>query len=163
MVRLLTPDDIPALVALRQQALLDAPWAFASSPGDDRGSDPAQVAQRMAKPGAAYAGGFHDQRLASIAVLLREDGVKRRHVCWLVSVFTAPGARGHGLARRTCALAIDQARAWGCAVVLLGVSEHAPGARRMYEHLGFVPFGHEPDALRVDGRSIAETHMRLAL
>jgi RimJ/RimL family protein N-acetyltransferase len=60
--------------------------------------------------------------------------------------------------------AIETARTWPrIEAVILTVSENAPAARALYESLGFIPWGFEPDALRVDGRSYAETHMRLPI
>src|SRR5215210_2060056 len=39
--RLLTPDHTDAYIAFRAEMLADSPWAFGSSPGHDRGGDPA--------------------------------------------------------------------------------------------------------------------------
>lgn len=177
ILRLLRPDDAPAYVELRRLALTDAPWAFHSSPDHDRGLDAAGVARTLAEAGSAVAGAWwpgpaHGSApradaapaLASVAMIQREPRPKRAHVAWLMGVFTRPDARGIGLAERVCGLALDTARAWpGLAVVHLGVSEASPGARRLYERLGFVAWGHELDALRVDGRAYAEVHMRLDL
>lgn len=163
-VRLLTPADAAAYAALRAEMLADAPWAFSSSPGHDRGSDAERVAESLRREGFAIAGGFEGGLLRSVAGLHREERPKRRHIAWLVGVFTSPACRGRGLGRATVGLALETARAWaGVSAVLLGVSEGSPGARRLYESLGFVAWGYEPDAIRVEGRSYAETHMRLAL
>jgi hypothetical protein len=93
MVRLLTPEDAPAYVALRRQMLLDAPWAFASTPENDRGSDVAKVAASLGGPGYAIAGAFGGAGLASVAVAFREKNPKRAHLAWIVSVYTHPASR----------------------------------------------------------------------
>jgi GNAT superfamily N-acetyltransferase len=161
-VRLLTTAEAPQYVALRRLMLVDAPWAFGSSPENDRAGDPARVAAAMTRPDYAIAGGFVDDALKSVAVVLRDDAPKRCHVASLVSVFTHPDARGRGLARRVVQLAIATAARWeGVAKVQLAVSSNAPVAKALYETLGFVAWGHEPDCLRVDGASYDETHMEL--
>lgn len=163
-IRLLTPPDADAYVALRSAMLLDTPFAFTASPETDRGSDVARVAESLARPGFAIAGAFDRDKLVSTAVLMREDTPKRAHLAWLVSVYTAPAARRRGLARRIISHLLDHARTWtGLAAVLLSVNERTPGAQALYEALGFVAWGTEPDAVRVDGASSAEIHMRLAL
>jgi len=45
----------------------------------------------------------------------------------------------------------------------LGVSETTPGARALYEAVGFVVWGTEPRAMRVEGRYYDEIFMALAL
>jgi hypothetical protein len=36
LVRILGPDDAAALLAIRREALVSAPWSFGASPEDDR-------------------------------------------------------------------------------------------------------------------------------
>ena len=164
MIRLLTPDDAPAYVVLRRQMLLDSPWAFTATPDNDRGSDLASVSKSLAGPDYAIAGAFGDSRLLSVAVSFREANPKRAHLAWIVSVYTHPAARRRGLSRCVLALLLDQIRTWpDIASVLLQVSERAVEARALYESLGFVAWGIEPDAIRVGDGSYAETHMRLSL
>lgn len=164
MIRLLMPADAPDYVALRREMLHDAPWSFGADPANDRGSDPAGVARSLAGENFAIAGGYAEGRLVSVAVADREKGAKRAHVAWIISVYTAPSARRRGLGRGVVRAAIDAARGWGgVAQVQLAVSSHAPEARALYESLGFVAWGLEPDAIRVGGKSYDETHMALRL
>ena len=44
-IRLLTPADAHAYIAIRREMLVEAPWAFASSPEDDSALDPAAIAE----------------------------------------------------------------------------------------------------------------------
>jgi RimJ/RimL family protein N-acetyltransferase len=163
-VRLLTPADAAAFVSLRRLMLVESPWAFGASPEDDGRSDEARVAASIAGPGVAYGGGFTGGTLASVAALVREAKQKRAHIAFLYSVYTHPDARRSGLCRAVLRLLIDTARIWpGVEVVQLAVSERAPGARALYESLGFRAWGREPDALRIGGESAAEIHMSLRL
>ena len=60
--------------------------------------------------------------------------------------------------------AIDFARQLpGVTDVQLAVSERAAAAAQLYTSLGFVTWGIEPAALRIDGVDAAEHHMVLML
>lgn len=128
--------------------------------------------------------GANSPKLLAVAAVLREAPIKRRHIAKIWGVYVTPSARGRGLAKLVVQGAIDAARAWGegdaqaggkqsvgngggvrVEQVQLSVSETAPVARAVYESLGFVTWGIEPDALRVggDGRGEAERHMVLVL
>lgn len=55
---------------------------------------------------------------------------------YLLNVYTAPEARGRGLARQLTEAAIAESRAQGCTVLTLHAS---PQGRPIYEKLGFAP------------------------
>lgn len=163
-VRLLTPADAAAYAELRTLMLADTPWAFSASPESDRGRDASGVAASLTKPHFAIAGAFERGRLLACAMTNREERPKRAHIAWIMSVYTRPDARRRGLGRRVVALAVDTARSWsGVESVQLGVSEHSPDARRLYESLGFLAWGVEPDAIRVGAAAFSEVHMSLDL
>lgn len=161
--RSLRTDEAHVYVAIRREMLRDTPWAFTASPETDRGSDVAIVEASLRREGFAIGGAFDGERLLSVAVLRREDRPKRAHLAWIESVHTRPEARRQGASRHVIAHLIELARSWGVAALALSVNERSPGARALYESLGFVAWGTEPDAMRVDGVASAETYMRLAL
>jgi ribosomal protein S18 acetylase RimI-like enzyme len=164
-IRPLGATDVEAAVALRREALRDAPLAFAASPESDYGSDPEAVRARLAEaPDWLSLGAFDGDRLVGMAHVSRERAPKARHRANLFGMYVTPGHRRRGVAARLLAAAIDHARAQpGLAWLQLGVSETAPGARALYEAAGFVAWGEQPDALRDGGRRVAETHMALDL
>lgn len=162
------PADVAAYVALRREMLADSPWSFASSPGHDRGSDPEKVRASMAghAPGAEkrIVVVERDGRLVASAGVNREDTPKRRHIAFIWGVYTTPAARRTGCARAVMQTVIAEARAWpGIRHVQLSVSARTPGARALYESLGFVVWGHEREALTIDGAYTDEFHMALRL
>jgi len=163
MIRPLTAVDAPIYAAFRQRMLRDSPPSFGSSPETDRVNDLEAFKRQFDGPGFAIVGAFEPE-IVSAAGLNRESQPKRRHIVTLWGVFTAPEARRRGHSRAVIGHAIDLARSWdGADVLYLSVSESAPGAQALYDSLGFKPFAAEPDAIRVDGRSYVETHMRLEL
>jgi ribosomal protein S18 acetylase RimI-like enzyme len=59
---------------------------------------------------------------------------------------------------------VHHARTWqGVESVALSVSANGTAAKALYESLGFVTWGTEPDSLRIDGSAVALHHMVLTL
>lgn len=169
LIRPLTPADADVYSALRHEMLADAPWAFAGSgPVDDPSCDPAHVRTQLANPEHVIIGAWDGDRLVGSAGVLRNTKVKFRHIAFIWGVYVSPAWRGQGLSRRIMHAAIDKAREWrGVAVVRLGVSARSIRAKALYESLGFVVWGVEPDCVRLpgqsDSRGIDEFHLSLAL
>lgn len=163
--RRLRPGDAEAFSALREEMLLDTPASFLGAPGEDLGTRPEVNRERLGHPFNCVLG-VHDAEgsLVSTATIIRDDRVKVRHKGMIVSVYTSPRARRRGLQRVLLAALIDYARATPDMDVLqLSVSAEAPGAQALYESIGFVAWGREPRALRIDGVDLDEIHMSLVL
>ena len=164
VIRTLRPADADRYVVLRREMLEDSPWAFGSSPGNDRAGDAASVRASMARPFYALIGAWEDEVLCASAGIMREEQPKRSHLATIWGVYATPRVRGAGIGRALVAAALVQARAWpGIERVGLSVSDAATAARRTYEALGFETWGVEPDCLKVGGRAYAEAHMSLRL
>lgn len=69
----------------------------------------------------------------------------------MTSVFVAPWARGHGLARMLVEAMENSARDDGFDVVHLDVRETQDAAIKLYETMGYTHFGTNPAYARVDG------------
>lgn len=164
-VRLLTPADLDALVALRAEALLDSPWAFTGSPGEPR--DAEVVRTSINPPHSAVVGAFDDERGAAGALLasagiVHDQRAKRAHVALIWGVYVTPRARGNGTGRAVVSRAVEVARAMkGVTTIQLACSENSTAAAALYRSLGFIHWGTEPDAIHVGGKSYNELHMSL--
>ena len=77
------------------------------------------------------------------------------HAATLTTSFTAPWARGHGLARALVLAAEHMAREEGFAVLNLDVRETQTAAIQLYEQLGYVRWGAHPRYARVDDAWVA--------
>jgi GNAT superfamily N-acetyltransferase len=160
----LTPADAERYAELRRQMLRDAPWAFGANPDTDRRSDPDHVRQALSSAGHAILGAWEGPHLLAVAGLMREPNPKRAHLATIWGVYATPPARGAKLGRAVVVAAIALARTWrGVDAVQLAVSERALAARSLYDSLGFIAWGIEPDALRVGDEQFSETHMVLRL
>lgn len=158
----LTPEHADAYRAIRAEMLLDSPASFLSGPGDDR-FEPAGAAEEYLASDDRVIFGVFDPELVSVVGVGRNTRPKIRHFTEIWGVYTTQAARGKGFGRACMTAAIDWARTGGAHAIRLGVSETAPAARGLYESLGFVAWGTEPDSMLVDGRMHAEIYMQLRL
>ncbi len=160
-IRLLTPDDAKACVALRREMLADSPWAFAASDNADPGVDIDAVKKRLCDPAHASVGAWDaNGNLLGVASIRREHHAKMAHRAKVWGVYVTPLARGSGAGRAIMLHVLDVARTWqGVTSVGLSCSERAVAARRMYESIGFRVWGREPKALVCDGVAYDEYHL----
>lgn len=163
--RLLNPADAPAYQALRLQALRDAPEAFTSS-FEEEHLRPLLVAEQRLAPASStrFWGVFDDAGLLlGMVGLERERRVKNEHKGTVVAMCVAPAAQGRGVGAALLAALLDHARETGLTQLALTVTEGNITALRLYQRAGFVAFGTEPRAIRVDGRYLGKVHMALNL
>lgn len=167
VVRRLGPDDAPEYVRLRTEMLACEPFSFFGTLGEDRGCDEAHMRGQLTQAEYAVLGaerpGF-PAALIGAAGIYRDQRAKARHRACVWGVYCTPWARGLGAGRMLMVSCIQLARSWpGVAVVCLSASERNIPARRLYESLGFVPWGLEPESMRINGEPDAEVHMQLRL
>lgn len=164
LIRVLGEADANAYVVLRRQSLLDAPLAFAASPGDDVASSVEAVREQIRRaPDAVIVGAFAPELVGAVG-LHRDRHIKAAHKAHVFGMYVAPSHRRQGMAARLLAAALDHARSLpGVTWVHLSVSAATPGAQRLYERAGFAVWGTEPEALQYDGELVAERHMAVRL
>jgi RimJ/RimL family protein N-acetyltransferase len=163
-VRRLRPADAEPWMDLRRRALADAPLAFGASPEDDRGGKREEVDRILADASASAVFGAFDPSLVGTVGVVRLTGKKSRHKAIVWGMFVVASHRRRGHARALVEAAIAHARGWpGVSELQLSVSETTPGARRLYESLGFVAWGREPRALQHEGVFADEIHLQLTL
>jgi len=164
IIRELRDEEAGLFVALRKEALLDAPLSFAASPGDDFASTSEAVRDQLRRaPDWVILGAFEDGLVGTVG-LFRDRHLKSAHKVHIWGMYVSPGHRAKGVAAALLQAAVDHARGLsGVAWVQLSVSSSAPAALRLYERAGFLVWGTEPDALRHAGRSVDEHHLAFRL
>ena len=163
-VRILNQDDAGDLFRLRRSALLDSPLAFLASPEDDAASSETVVRELLKPRRESVVFGAYATGLVGMLGLQRRNQKKAAHKVNLWGMFVLSAYREQGVAGQLLDAAIRYARTLdGVTAVHLSVSESATAARRLYENAGFETWGVEPDAIRFEGRSESERHMRLSL
>ena len=148
-IRRLTPADAEAFRALRLEALTTAPEAFGSSPEEEAARPMDLVRSRLdALPDAIF-GAFAQDDLVGMAGFALSQGIKKRHKALLWGVFVRAPWRDRGTGEQLVSAVIDHARNHVLLLQASVVTTNA-AARRVYDRLGFVPYGLEHQALRVD-------------
>ncbi|MFG0304829.1 MAG: GNAT family N-acetyltransferase [Phycisphaerales bacterium JB040] len=160
--RRLGPEDAGAYLAIRREMLEDSPWAFLSSPDDDLANGVETLAVRLAEAENAILGVERGGVLVSVAGVYRSPRAKSRHRANVWGVYTTPRLRGQGLGHRVVQSAVAVAWGWeGVDQVALSCSARAAAALAVYRDLGFVSWGVEPGAMKIDGEHLDEVHFVL--
>ncbi len=164
-IRQLLPADAGELFRLRQTALVEEPFAFISSPEDCIASSVAATRERLLSDSqTCIYGAFDGAVLIGMAGLTRDRHAKTAHRACIWGVFVDKHHRRLGLASRLLdSLIVHARKTQGVSLLYLSVSEKVPGARKLYESLGFECWGRESDCIRHDGQSAAEDHMTFSL
>lgn len=153
-IKMLTPEYVPAYNRLMVKALQQFPADFEAS----------HIQDLHALNGQIFCA-FSDKNELTGAVGLRQEPLlKTRHKGLIWGMVVSPGYQGHGVGKGLLEAAIVYARGLkGLEQLYLVVGEHNTRARRLYESLGFEPFGIEPRELKVNGKFYDGMHMWLKL
>jgi ribosomal protein S18 acetylase RimI-like enzyme len=165
-IRLLTPNDAAAFRDIRLRALREEPTAFTSSREEFSHQTLDKIAARFRSDPAEHfmLGAFQDGKLVGLCGFYREAMLKQRHKGNIISMYVTPEARGQGISRALMNDVIRRAREIaGVEQLLLGVMTTQIAARKLYESLGFVVFGREARAVKVDDNYYDEEFMVLDL
>jgi ribosomal protein S18 acetylase RimI-like enzyme len=157
-IRRLAASDAESYQVLRLQALRESPNSFSSSYEEERETPPAAMAKFLTDH--VVLGAFAGGDLVGIIGVGRESMRNTRHKGFIRAMYVAPAQRGRGIAKRLMseALAILQSLD-GVRQVTLAVTAGNSAALALYESMGFVLFGREPDALLIDGVFYEDIHM----
>ncbi|WP_043817446.1 GNAT family N-acetyltransferase [Deinococcus maricopensis] len=166
LIRTLTPDDAYAYGNTRLEALERDPQAYGSSAEEHRQLTVAHLQARIADvPGGNFTvGAFQGDALRGMATFIRHTARNTRHSGTVVGVYVGAELRGQGVGRHLLTLLLDRLRTYDdLERVTLSVTTTQTAARALYRTLGFVPYGLEPGALKVNGVLFDEEHLVLAL
>lgn len=164
MLRRLRADDATEYIALREEALVNAPLAFEASPGQDFASDPTNLADHLLGSAERAIFGVFQPRLVGVAGVFRARARKAAHKAHVWGMYVAKANRRQGHARALLAATIEHARSLeGVSWLHVSVTSAAPEARALYESVGFVEWGTEPEALRHDRETVSESYLALRL
>ena len=154
-------SDAAAFQALRLEALLECPSAFASSHEEERGLSLDDVAKRVAaRPEGCVLGAFVKAHLVGIVGLRREQQKKMSHKAFIWGMYVATHSRKSGIGRSLVSIALARAAGMpGVRQVNVGVNAANSAALALYERLGFKPFGVERGFMLLEGKLHDEIHM----
>lgn len=161
--RRLGRDDAAQFAALRLRGLREQPADFGEDSAEFEAT-PFDVHERRLEPrpdNAAVLGAFRDRELVGIVGLYRRpDRRKHWHRANVFGTYVIPEQRRRGVAVALMRQLFDYARGQpGLDLLTLEVGRDNVAARSLYESVGFVAWGVEPRALRVDGIDRDLVHM----
>ncbi|WP_338827498.1 GNAT family protein [Bradyrhizobium sp. 27S5] len=149
-IRRLLPEDAALYRDIRLEALRLSPEAFGSAYETESAHPVGWFAERLER-GAVILGAFRGGELAGIVGFVVAEGPKRRHKGELVGMYVRSAARRTGVGGLLIDAALDLA-AETVELVLIGVVKGNEQAHRLYRSAGFVEYGIERRALKIDGR-----------
>jgi ribosomal protein S18 acetylase RimI-like enzyme len=160
-IRSLAAADAEAYRAIRLAALAEAPEAFGASLAEESARPLERFAERLTPPAPSLVfGAFVGRDLVGTAGFLAGSSEKSHHRGTLWGVYVAPTARGRGTGEALVAAAIAQAKRHVVVLQARVVTTNRT-ARKLYERLGFRPYGIESKALRVAGAYFDEALLSL--
>lgn len=149
-VRRLLPADAALYRDIRLEALRLSPEAFGSAYATESLQSVEAFADRLTR-GAVILGAFCGGELAGIVGFFAAEGPKQRHKGTLFGMYVRQPARHAGVGRLLVESVLDLA-AQSVELVQLAVVNGNEPAVRLYRSMGFVEYGLEQHALKIDGR-----------
>lgn len=145
--------------------LQESPTAFSSDYQDESNLALEHYVERARFAADNFVvGAFDDQQLIGCAGGYREKGAKRRHIANVWGMYVHPAYRGQGLGRELLNAVVAGLRSLdGLERILIGVTAGNTAAETLYASYGFVAYGTEPGAIKVDGIDHGEVLMQLTL
>ncbi|MFM7331975.1 MAG: N-acetyltransferase family protein [Brachymonas sp.] len=168
-LRLLTSQDLPTFVSLRNASLQRYPEAFTSDYATEKHKPPEAFTSRLgdASSGHFILGAFDaDRQLLGTIAMERDRDVRpqKRHIAHVTAVMVVKSAQRRGVARQLVARCIQIAQANETIdQLILTVTASNTHVVRLYERAGFIPYGLLPRAIRVQAQFFDKLHMRLDL
>jgi RimJ/RimL family protein N-acetyltransferase len=158
-VRRLEPHEGALFRRIRLEALSRSPEGFASTAEEEGAKDAAYFSGRLVEGGCVFVALDGDTPVGMVG-FDREAGQQKAHKGTLRGMYVAPEARGTGTAEALIGAVFDHARANGVEQVQLTVKAVNERAWRVYERLGFIRWGVEPQSLRSpQGEYFDDVHM----
>jgi ribosomal protein S18 acetylase RimI-like enzyme len=158
LIRRLVPADAHAFQVLRLNGLRECAPAFSSSYEEECDTPIATIEQNLAE--RMMFGAFDGPWMAGMVGVGREPMRNLRHKAFIRSMYVAPTHRGQGLGRKLMLHAFQAAASMdGVTQVTLEVTAGQEPAIALYESLGYVAYGLEKRALRIDGVFYDEIRM----
>jgi ribosomal protein S18 acetylase RimI-like enzyme len=168
--RPLEEEDFVAFVQLRKEALLNEPEAYGPDYATFNATpliDKEHFFERILKYPFSFALGAFTPNETLVAMgcfTSYYTMVKRRHKGTLWGMYVKPEYRGQGIGKKMANLILTAAKQdAGCEQAMITVTPPGSPAQKFYEDLGFIQYGIEYRALKLDSGYIDEVLMMKVL
>jgi ribosomal protein S18 acetylase RimI-like enzyme len=169
MYRPLEEDDFAAFVQLRKEALRNEPEAFGLDYASYNAApllDKEHFFERILKyPFSFSLGAFsHNMLIGMGCFTIPYNMVKRRHKGVLWGMYVKPEYRGHGIGKKIAEFILLAAKQdAACEQAIITVTPPGSPAQKFYDSLGFIQYGVEYRALKLETGYIDEVLMMKVL
>lgn len=152
MIRMLNKQDAEAYQTIRLEALRVNPEAFGSTYEREAAFTVEEIGRRIAPEAGKFTlGAFEEDRLIGIVTFFRDNGPKTKHKANLYGMYVSAECRGKGIGGKLLDTLIKEARQLdGVEQITLTVVQDNERAKALYVNSGFVVFGIEKNALKVE-------------
>jgi RimJ/RimL family protein N-acetyltransferase len=158
--RELTIDDFDAYNELREMSLNVGTEIFVSTNDEERSSRKAKFTSRIQDEFSFVMGAFEGNILIGVVTFGREDRIKIKHKGGIYGMFINPDFQGKGVGSALMKLTLEKAfKMEGLRQINLGVMSSNLNAIRLYEKMGFKPYGVEEKAVFVNETFLDESLM----
>ena len=164
-IRALKTEEWSIYKDSRLRALRLAPTAYASDYETQKDFPDEFFQQRVTfLPHNFIYGAWLEEQLIGTAGGFVEQDRKRRHIAHVVGVWVEPEHRQQGIARKLTEAALTQLKQHpDVTSVQIAATATNETAVKLYESMGFVRYGVEPDALQHDDQHYDEVLMAMAI
>jgi ribosomal protein S18 acetylase RimI-like enzyme len=168
LFRPLEEPDFAAFVDIRKEAFKNEPEAFGSDYTSYNATpllDKEHFFEKVINYPFSYViGAFDAEELVGIAGFTCHSAVKRRHKGVLWGMYVRPEYRHRGIAQQLADIIMLSAKEDArCEQILITVSPPGSLAHRFYEKLGFILYGVEYRALKLEDEYVDEVLMMRVL
>jgi RimJ/RimL family protein N-acetyltransferase len=133
---------------------------FVSTNDEERNSRKAKFTSRMQDDFSFVMGAFEGNILVGVVTFGREDRIKIKHKGGIYGMFINPDYQGKGVGSALMTLTLEKAfKMEGLRQINLGVMSSNLNAIRLYEKMGFKPYGVEEKAVFVNETFLDELLM----
>jgi RimJ/RimL family protein N-acetyltransferase len=158
--RELTIEDFDAYNELREMSLNVGTEIFVSTNDEERDSRKAKFTSRMQDDFSFVMGAFEGYILVGVVTFGREDRIKIKHKGGIYGMFINPDYQGKGIGSELMKLTLQKASEMeGLRQINLGVMSTNLNAIKLYEKMGFKPYGVEEKAVFVNETFLDELLM----
>lgn len=159
-IRHLKANDYGAYAFLREKALETDPKSFGASNTQEQPYRKSRFTGNIEDPNHFIVGAFHENMIVGVTGFRRETSLKRKHIGTIWGVYVSTKYRGGGIGRKLLERAVgDGFGNEEIEQLVLSVGAYNENARKLYNSLGFVAYGEEPNALKIGEEYVKEIHM----
>ncbi|AIO18502.1 N-acyltransferase YncA [Candidatus Izimaplasma bacterium HR1] len=151
IIRELTQDDYLLYKKIRLELLENETLSFGSSFEEESLFEDKLWKYRLDKENVTTIGAFINEEMIGICVVVFNPRSKLKHIASLHSMYVKKNHRGEGIGRQLIIHAEEAAKGKGIFRMNLSVVNSNEKAFILYQKLGFVKYGIEPDTIKISG------------